>query len=202
VLAAEHLVERVGLFLVIVLGESVFGMVTALAAHSTWPSAAAALGGLVFAAMLVTEFFVWGSATAEHGFASALGRGAYEIMREAVPGTDGAVVRHTRSANRAFRSRSSVIVVVAALTEAVSEPTMSCRPDIGTRLLSNRRRRVGARLRLASRAGGPARPRTEFRTPAPNQSSDRTGSAAGRSSRPAWELQWNHATSTGAGMPG
>jgi low temperature requirement protein LtrA len=109
-LTAEHLVERVGLFLVIVLGESVFGMVTALAAHFTWPSATAALGGLVVAAMLATGFFVWGSAIAEHGFASAQGRGAYEIMREAVMYLPFVLV-------------SSVIVLAAALTEAVSEPT-------------------------------------------------------------------------------
>jgi low temperature requirement protein LtrA len=109
-LAPEHVVERVGLFLVIVLGESVFGVVTALAAHFTWPSATAALGGLVIASILAIGFFHWGSATAEEGFTGAQGRGAYEIMREAVMYLPFVLV-------------SSVIVLAAALTEAVSEPT-------------------------------------------------------------------------------
>jgi low temperature requirement protein LtrA len=109
-LAAEHVVERIGLFLVIVLGESVFGVVTALAAHFTWPAAMAALGGFVVAAMLATGFFLWGSASAEHGFVGAQGRGAYETMREAVMYLPFVLV-------------TAVIVLAAALTEAVFEPT-------------------------------------------------------------------------------
>jgi low temperature requirement protein LtrA len=109
-LRAEHLVERVGLFLVIVLGESVFGVVTALAAHFTGPAAVAALGGFVIASMLATGFFLWGSSLAEHGFVGAQGRGAYETMREAVMYLPFVLV-------------TAVIVLAAALTEAVVEPT-------------------------------------------------------------------------------
>jgi low temperature requirement protein LtrA len=118
-LSAEHLIERVGLFLVIVLGESVFGVVTALADHFTWPSAAAALGGFVTAAMLAISFFRWGSVTAEQGFAAAQARvaqspgvqsrSAQEIMREVV-------------LYLPFLLVSSATVLAAAATEAVFEP--------------------------------------------------------------------------------
>jgi low temperature requirement protein LtrA len=115
--AAEHLVERIGLFLVIVLGESVFGIVTAYADHFAGPSAIAALGGLVTAAMLAIGFFHWGAAVAEHGILSAQSRvqtgqsqTAREIMREAVLYLPFILV-------------SAITIVAAALTEAVAEPT-------------------------------------------------------------------------------
>jgi low temperature requirement protein LtrA len=109
-LVGEHLVERVGLFLVIVLGVSVFGVVTGLAAHFTAGSAVAALGGFTVSAMLATSFFRWGAAIAEHGFAGAQDRGAYETMRETVMYLPFALV-------------SAVVVVAAALTQSVAEPT-------------------------------------------------------------------------------
>lgn len=108
-LAAEHLVERVGLFLVIVLGESVFGVVSALADHFTMPSAAAALGGFAVAAMLAIGFFRWGSVAAEEGIVAAQSRRALEVMREAVLYLPFVLV-------------SAVTVVAAALAEAVAEP--------------------------------------------------------------------------------
>jgi hypothetical protein len=62
-----------------------------------------------FAAMLAIGFFVWGSATAEHGFTSAQRRHAYEVMREAVMYLPFLLV-------------TSIIVLAAAMTDAVSEP--------------------------------------------------------------------------------
>jgi low temperature requirement protein LtrA len=108
-LSAEHLVERIGLFLVIVLGESVFGVVATLADHFTWPSAGAALGGFVVAAMLAIGFFRWGAVLAEHGFAAAQSRGAAEALREVVLYLPFVLV-------------SSVVVIAAACAEAVYEP--------------------------------------------------------------------------------
>ncbi len=108
-LSAEHLVERIGLFLVIVLGEAVFGVVTGLAEYFTGPSAAASFGGLAVAAMLAVGFFNWGAETAEHGIAGAQSRGAEEIMRETVLYLPFVLI-------------SSVTVLAAALAEAVAEP--------------------------------------------------------------------------------
>jgi hypothetical protein len=94
---------------VIVLGENVFGVVTALAGHFTWPSATAALGGLVTAAMLAIGFFHWSSAIAERGFAAAQSRGAREVLRDVV-------------LYLPFLLVSSAAILAAAATEAVFEP--------------------------------------------------------------------------------
>jgi low temperature requirement protein LtrA len=108
-LSAGHLVERIGLFVVIVLGESVFGAVSALAEHFTWPSAAATLGGFVTAAMLAIGFFRWGSVTAASGIAAAQSRGAREVLRDVV-------------LYLPFLAVSSAAIAAAAATEAVFEP--------------------------------------------------------------------------------
>lgn len=64
-LAAEHLVERVGLFVVIVFGETVFAMVVSLEGHFTVLSATSALGSFVVVATLAISFFRWSIRLAE-----------------------------------------------------------------------------------------------------------------------------------------
>lgn len=108
-LIVEHLVERIGLFVVIVLGESVFTIVATLADHFTVASAAAALFGFVVVAELAMIFFLWGTANAARGLDRAQSRKATGAIRDTVMYLPFVLV-------------SGITVIAAALGTAVAEP--------------------------------------------------------------------------------
>ncbi|MBT2459526.1 low temperature requirement protein A [Streptomyces sp. ISL-86] len=77
-----HLVERVGLFVIIVLGESVIALVTS--ADHAWTLRAGFVGvlGFVLLAALWWSYFDFGAASAELMFAAAQDREAYLLARD------------------------------------------------------------------------------------------------------------------------
>ncbi|WP_051794464.1 low temperature requirement protein A [Streptomyces sp. NRRL S-87] len=77
-----HLVERVGLFVIIVLGESVLGLITAT--DDTWTASAAlvALLGFLLLAALWWSYFDFATTAAEINFASATPGQAYLLARD------------------------------------------------------------------------------------------------------------------------
>ncbi|AUG76785.1 hypothetical protein CFP65_1916 [Kitasatospora sp. MMS16-BH015] len=108
-LAVEHLVERIGLFVVIVLGESVFTVVVTLADHFTVAAGLTALLGFVVVAELAMIFFVWGTANAARGLERAVSSGATGAIRDTVMYLPFVLV-------------SGITVIAAALGTAVAEP--------------------------------------------------------------------------------
>ncbi|MFA7762767.1 low temperature requirement protein A [Streptomyces sp. NPDC048723] len=77
-----HLVERVGLFVIIVLGESVLGLVTSMDDAWTAPAAVVAVLGFVLLAALWWSYFDFGSTSAELMLGSARGVRAYLMARD------------------------------------------------------------------------------------------------------------------------
>ncbi|GAA4845469.1 low temperature requirement protein A [Kitasatospora terrestris] len=108
-LSTEHLVERIGLFVVIVLGESVFVVVSTLADHFTAEAAAAALLGFVVVAELAMVFFAWGTSSALRGLDRAQAGRADRAMRDTVMYLPYLLV-------------SAITVLSGALGTAVAEP--------------------------------------------------------------------------------
>lgn len=108
-LSIEHLVERIGLFVVIVLGESVFTIVATLADHFTKAAGAAALFGFVAVAELAMIFFIWGTANAARGLSRAQAGGASWTIRDTVMYVPFVLV-------------SGITVIAAALGTAVAVP--------------------------------------------------------------------------------
>lgn len=82
--SASHALERIGLFVVIVIGEAVFLAVTGLAEHPTVAGGAAALFGFIVCAMLARAFFRWGIPTAEAGLVAAQEAKSYGALRDVV----------------------------------------------------------------------------------------------------------------------
>lgn len=80
----SHALDRIGLFMVIVVGEAVYLSVTGLAARLTAAGAAAALAGFVICALLVRAFFRWGVSTTETGLEIAQRSGAFGALRDVV----------------------------------------------------------------------------------------------------------------------
>jgi len=109
-LAVSHIVERIGLFVVIVFGESVFAVVVGLSQHFTRLSAVAALGAFVTVAALAVIFFQFSTASAERGIARAQSVDARESLREAV-------------LYAPFLLISAITMLAAALGTAVDEPS-------------------------------------------------------------------------------
>ncbi|WP_327378143.1 low temperature requirement protein A [Streptomyces sp. NBC_01216] len=81
-LDAGHMVERVGLYVIIVLGESVIALVTSLDADWTRRAAIVALLGFVLLAALWWSYFDFGSTAAELTFGAARGRDLYLLARD------------------------------------------------------------------------------------------------------------------------
>lgn len=77
-----HIVERVGLFVIIVLGESVIALVTS--ADHVWTLSSGVVGvlGFVLLAALWWSYFDFGSTSAELMFGAAQGRDAYLLARD------------------------------------------------------------------------------------------------------------------------
>jgi low temperature requirement protein LtrA len=109
-LSVEHLVERIGLFVVIVFGESVFAIFVGLSQHFTRLSAVAALGSFVTVAVLAIIFFQYSTPSAQRGIARAQTRDARSSMRWAVLYLPFALI-------------SGVTMLAAALGTAVAEPS-------------------------------------------------------------------------------
>ncbi|MER5642279.1 low temperature requirement protein A [Kitasatospora sp. NPDC002227] len=105
----DHLVERIGLFVVIVLGESVFTVVVTLEENFTKAGGLAAVFGFVVVAELAMIFFVWGTANAARGLERAMGSGATGAVRDTVMYLPFVLV-------------SGITVIAAALGTAVAEP--------------------------------------------------------------------------------
>lgn len=82
--SASHALERIGLFVVIVIGEAVYLAVTGLSEHPTLAGGAAALFGFVVCAMLARAFFRWGIPTAEAGLVAAQAAKSYGALRDVV----------------------------------------------------------------------------------------------------------------------
>ncbi|GAB3046367.1 low temperature requirement protein A [Parafrigoribacterium mesophilum] len=80
----SHALERVGLFVVIVIGEAVYLAVTGLAKHPTISGGAAALFGFLICALLARAFFRWGVPTAEAGLSAARSANSYGAMRDVI----------------------------------------------------------------------------------------------------------------------
>lgn len=82
--SVSHSLERIGLFVVIVIGEAVYLAVTGLAEHLTIAGGAAALFGFVTCAMLARAFFRWGIPGTESGLESAQRAKSYGALRDVV----------------------------------------------------------------------------------------------------------------------
>ena len=82
--SVSHSLERIGLFVVIVIGEAVYLAVTGLAEHPTVAGGAAALCGFIACAMLARAFFRWGIPTAEPGLEAAQRAKSYGVLRDVV----------------------------------------------------------------------------------------------------------------------
>ncbi len=108
-LAAEHLVERIGLFVVIALGESVLTIVTTLAGHFTTASGVAALAGFATIVTFAVAFYLWGSPGAARGLDHARTAGSALAIRDSVMYFP-------------FFLLSGIAVLAAALGTAVDEP--------------------------------------------------------------------------------
>jgi len=78
----SHFLERIGLFVVIVVGEAVYLAVTGLAEHPTVPGAGAGLAGLVICALLARAFFRWGAPSAEQGLTTVRATGSFGALRD------------------------------------------------------------------------------------------------------------------------
>ena len=82
--SVSHSLERIGLFVVIVLGEAVYLSVTGLAKHPTVEGGLASLFGFMVCAMLARAFFRWGIPTAEEGLETAQRAKEYGALRDVV----------------------------------------------------------------------------------------------------------------------
>lgn len=83
-IAIPHLLERIGLFVVIIIGEAVYLSVTGLSEHPTAGGAAAGIFGFVACALLARAFFRWGAPTTEAGLDAARESHSYGAMRDTV----------------------------------------------------------------------------------------------------------------------
>lgn len=82
--SVRHGLERVGLFVVIVIGEAVYLSITGLAEHPTIAGGAAGLFGFIVCALLARAFFRWGAPTAEAGLIAAQRAGSFGALRDVI----------------------------------------------------------------------------------------------------------------------
>ncbi|HEY4269393.1 MAG TPA: low temperature requirement protein A [Galbitalea sp.] len=82
--SVSHSLDRVGLFVVIVIGEAVYLAVTGLSQHPTGDGGAAGLAGLLVCALLARAFFRWGVRSAEAGLVAAQRSNSYGAMRDVI----------------------------------------------------------------------------------------------------------------------
>jgi low temperature requirement protein LtrA len=82
--SVSHSLERVGLFVVIVIGEAVYLAVTGLSQHPSVAGGAAGVAGLLVCALLARAFFRWGVRSAEAGLVAAQRSNSYSAMRDVI----------------------------------------------------------------------------------------------------------------------
>lgn len=83
-MSVSHFLDRIGLFVVIVVGEAVYLAVTGLAEHPTVPGAAAGIAGLAICALLARGYFRWGAPSAERGLVAVRMSGRFGALRDVV----------------------------------------------------------------------------------------------------------------------
>lgn len=191
-----HLVERVGLVVIIVLGESVIALVTAT--DQAWTLRAGVTGvlGFVLLAALWWSYFDFGSASAERVFAAATDRAAYLLARD-VGGflhffvTAGVLCMAAWAVDRRRRGRPRTPAVRGAAGPGGRTGALPRRPRlhrVALPPLPALRRRVGGtghRCPVARRVGRRP-PRAVAGRPAPGGGGDRApavraqGAAAAR----------------------
>jgi low temperature requirement protein LtrA len=108
-LNVEHLSERFGLLVIIVLGESVLSVVAALDLAWTVPSGVTAALGLVIASLLAWSFFLYGADAMVAGLKRLRDAGDFRAIRDTV-------------AFLPFLLVSGVTVIAGALSIAIAHP--------------------------------------------------------------------------------
>lgn len=78
------MLERIGLFVVIVIGEAGYLSVTGLAGHPTIGGVASVVFGFVSCALLARAFFRWATRITESGIGAARSARSYGAMRDVV----------------------------------------------------------------------------------------------------------------------
>ncbi|MFI6908394.1 low temperature requirement protein A [Nonomuraea sp. NPDC050394] len=147
-LAAEHLAERIGLFVIIVFGESVLTIVLALAGHFTPASGIAALAGFATITALATIFYLWGAPGTARGLRRAHHTAATRRIRDAIMYLP-------------FVQVAGITVLAAALDTTVTEPLHTLPPGARAALCGGLLAYTTAAAVLDLRYG--TRPRTTLR---------------------------------------
>ena len=78
----EHMAERIGLFVVIVFGESILTLITAASEHWSVAAAVATLFGFACVALLAWSFFTYGAELAERSWRELNARGDVAALRD------------------------------------------------------------------------------------------------------------------------
>jgi low temperature requirement protein LtrA len=78
----EHMAERIGLFVVIVFGESILTLIVAASEHWTLASALATVFGFAVVALLAWSFFTYGAELAERSWRELNTRGDIAALRD------------------------------------------------------------------------------------------------------------------------
>ncbi len=108
----EHIAERVGLFVVIVFGESILTLIIAASAHWDPTSGATALLGFVLVTLLAWSFFSYGAPIAERSWAELRDSGDLGALRDTTMFLPFFLV-------------TGVVLMAAGLGSAVSDPDRS-----------------------------------------------------------------------------
>lgn len=82
--SVSHALERIGLFVVIVIGEAIYLTVTELSVDPTLLGGLTAFFGLVICAILARGYFRWGAPSAHAGLERARATGGYGALRDVV----------------------------------------------------------------------------------------------------------------------
>ncbi|MFP3464506.1 low temperature requirement protein A [Leifsonia sp. SIMBA_070] len=117
----EHLAERFGLLVIIVLGESVLSIVAAVSSSWTIASGIVGLLGLAIAAGLAWSFFLYGTDAMQSGLERLLARGDMRGIRDTVGFLP-------------FLLLAGVTALSAALAAAISHPAVPLPPALSVSL--------------------------------------------------------------------
>ncbi|MEP6481871.1 MAG: low temperature requirement protein A [Rhodoglobus sp.] len=104
-----HLAERLGLFVIIVMGESVFSVIEALSTHWEPAGGPPAVLGMALISMLAWTYFLHNSTQLEEGLAARLGAGDTVALRDAAMFLPFVLV-------------AGVTIVAASLATAIEHP--------------------------------------------------------------------------------
>jgi low temperature requirement protein LtrA len=105
----DHMAERIGLFVVIVFGESILTLIVAASEHWNLASAATTLLGFVVVALLAWSFFTYGATLAERSWGELRARGDIAALRDT-------------ATYLPFFLVTGVVAMAAGLGTAVAEP--------------------------------------------------------------------------------